>query len=132
MSHVFKKIFAITLLSIALLSPVAAQAVSQSNRDATCEGAQLAGASVDCTDKKLSDDQFGNLITAVINTLSVIVGAVSVIMIIIGGFRYVISSGDSNAMSGAKNTILYAIIGLVIVLFAQVIVRFVITNVQKT
>lgn len=49
-------------------------------------------------------------------------------MIIVGGFRYVISGGDSNGVSGAKNTIMYAIIGLVIVLFAQIIVKFVLTN----
>jgi hypothetical protein len=50
-------------------------------------------------------------------------------MVIIGGFRYIVSNGDSNGVSGAKNTILYAIVGLVIVLFAQVIVRFVLTRV---
>ena len=52
-------------------------------------------------------------------------GAVSVLMIIIGGFRYVISGGDSNGIQGAKNTIIYALVGLVIVLFSQIIVRFV-------
>ncbi len=55
-------------------------------------------------------------------------GIVSVVMIIIGGFRYVVSGGDSNGVSGAKNTILYAVIGLVVVLFAQIIVTFVITK----
>ncbi len=65
------------------------------------------------------------LIRSIINTFSVIVGAISVIMIIIGGFRYITSGGDSNNVGGAKNTILYAIVGLIIVAFAQVIVQFV-------
>ena len=52
-------------------------------------------------------------------------------MIIIGGFRYIISSGDSGQITSAKNTILYAIVGLVIVLFAQLIVRFVIGSATK-
>jgi hypothetical protein len=61
----------------------------------------------------------------IINIFSWIVGVVSVIMIIYGGFRYITSGGDSNSVTSAKNTILYAIIGLVIVALAQVIVNFV-------
>lgn len=66
----------------------------------------------------------------IIDIFSIVVGTVSVIMIIIGGFRYIISGGDSTGVTAAKNTILYAIVGLVIVLFSQVIVRFVISNVN--
>lgn len=66
-----------------------------------------------------------NVIKTIINIFSAIVGAVSVIMIILGGFKYITSSGDSNNISSAKNTILYALVGLVVVAFAQVIVQFV-------
>lgn len=66
-----------------------------------------------------------DIITTIINLFSIVVGAVSVIMIIIGGFRYITSGGDSGNVTSAKNTILYAIVGLVIVIFAQTIVRFV-------
>lgn len=58
-----------------------------------------------------------------------IVGALSVIMLIWGGVRYIISGGDSKKITDAKNTILYAIIGLVIAVFAYAIVRFVLVNV---
>jgi Type IV secretion system pilin len=54
-----------------------------------------------------------------------IIGALSVIMIIIGGFRYVVSGGSQTAVSGAKNTILYAIIGLVVAFVAYAAVNFV-------
>lgn len=84
-----------------------------------------------CSDTGEGDGSFSSVIKSVINIFSVVVGAVSVIMIIIGGFRYIVSNGDSNGVSGAKNTILYAIVGLVIVLFAQVIVRFVLTNISN-
>lgn len=60
-----------------------------------------------------------------INMFSLIVGFVAVIMIIIGGLKYVTSQGDSSNTASAKNTILYAIIGLVVVALAQVIVKFV-------
>lgn len=69
------------------------------------------------------------LIRTIINIFSVIVGAVSVIMIIIGGFKYITSGGSSDGVSGAKNTILYAIVGLVIVAFAQIIVQFVLQRI---
>jgi hypothetical protein len=99
----------------------------------TCEGINIAtGTSgTDCAKDTNGDDPgtaFGDIIKNVINILSILVGAVSVIMLIIGGFRYIISNGDANSTKGAKDTILYALIGLIIVLFAQVIVRFIWTN----
>lgn len=63
----------------------------------------------------------------VTNTILYIVGIIAVIMLIIGGIRYVISGGDSKKVTDAKNTILYAIIGLVIAFLAFAIVNFVIS-----
>jgi hypothetical protein len=73
-----------------------------------------------------------NIIHLVINIFSLIVGVVSVIMIIIGGLKYITSGGDSGNITGAKNTILYAIIGLVVVALAQVVVRFVLAKAVNT
>lgn len=53
-----------------------------------------------------------------------LIGAVAVIMLIIGGFRYVVSGGDSSAIEGAKNTILYAIIGIVVAFLAYAAINF--------
>jgi uncharacterized membrane protein len=61
----------------------------------------------------------------VVNFMSVIVGVVAVVMIIVGGFKYVTSGGDSNKISSAKNTIIYALIGLIIVALSQFIVQFI-------
>jgi hypothetical protein len=94
--------------------------------DDACAGIRAAGGT--CNTTGAAGDTLQPVIRRVINILSVVVGAVSVIMVIIGGFRYVVSNGDSNAVSGAKNTILYAIIGLLVVIFAQVIVSFVYTT----
>lgn len=62
------------------------------------------------------------------NVLLFIIGAVSVIMLIIGGIRYTISQGDSSAVTSAKNTILYSIVGLVVAILAYAAVNFVIGN----
>lgn len=68
------------------------------------------------------------LIRTVINVLLFLIGAVAVIMIIIGGLKYVLSGGDQSAVTSAKNTILYAVIGLVVAILAYAIVNFVISG----
>ena len=78
--------------------------------------------------KAQAEASINNTLDNVINIFSVIVGIVAVVMIIVGGFKYITSSGDSSKVSSAKNTILYAIIGLVVVALAQIIVRFVLSN----
>ena len=75
-------------------------------------------------------DTSGTLITRVINVMLFIIGVLSVIMIVYGGILYVISAGDSGRVSKAKNTIMYAIVGLVVALLAYAIVNFVITRFQ--
>ncbi len=72
-------------------------------------------------------DLFGTtgVITTLTNTLLFIVGALSVIMIIVGGLRYVVSGGNSTAVTAAKNTILYAIVGLIIAFLAFAAINFV-------
>lgn len=59
------------------------------------------------------------------STILYAVGIVSVIMLIYGGLRYVMSGGDSKKVTDAKNTILYAIIGLIIAVLSYAIVHFV-------
>jgi hypothetical protein len=67
-------------------------------------------------------------LTIVTNTLLLAIGFVSVVMLIIGGFRYVLSNGNEKSVSGAKDTILYAIIGVVVALLAFAIINFVLTT----
>ena len=79
-------------------------------------------------------DLFGNsgIFTKITNVMLFIVGAVSVIMIIIGGLRYVISGGNSANVTAAKNTILYAVVGIIVALLGFAIVNFVITSFSPT
>ncbi len=68
------------------------------------------------------------VIKNVVNVILYAIGVAAVIMIVIGGLRYVVSGGDSSGVSGAKNTILYAVVGLVIAIMAYAIVNFVLTQ----
>lgn len=71
------------------------------------------------------------LFTTIINIMLYLIGALSVIMLIYGGIRYTISGGDSSAVTSAKNTILYAIVGIVVALLAYAIVNFVIGGIAN-
>ena len=64
----------------------------------------------------------------ILQTVTLLTGAISIIMVIVGGFRYIISGGDSAATKAAKDTILYAVIGLAVTIFAQTIITFVLSN----
>lgn len=68
----------------------------------------------------------GGIFRTITNVLLFLIGAISVIMLIVGGIRYVVSGGDSSAVQGAKNTILYAIVGVVVAILAYAVVNFVI------
>lgn len=69
------------------------------------------------------------IFTQITTTALYIIGFISVIMLIWGGLRYIVSGGDSKKVTDAKNTILYAIIGLVIAIFAYAIIKFVLTSI---
>lgn len=94
---------------------------SGTNGDLSSNGDQTG-----CTNTNVST--FDKYVKFALNLLSIIVGIAAVIMIIMAGFRYITSGGKQESVTGAKNTILYAVIGLVIVALAQVIVHFVLTE----
>jgi hypothetical protein len=81
--------------------------------------------------KATGDKLFGpnSIWTKIINTLIFVTGSVSVLMIVIGGLRYAISGGDQGAINSAKNTILYAVVGLIMSLMGYAIVNFVLSRI---
>lgn len=70
------------------------------------------------------------IVTKVINIMLFIAGALAVIMIIFGGLRYVTSAGNSSNVTAAKNTVLYAIVGLVVAFLAYAVINFVLGTVM--
>ena len=98
--------------SVALL-PLAAHAETQASVGA--DAAAPSGAPTDLNAQ----------VQNITNTMLLVIGIVAVIMLIVGGFRYVLSNGNEKAISGAKDTILYAIIGIVVALLSYAIVNFV-------
>jgi len=111
-------------LTVGFASPVALAAdCDASNLDISSGAACAQG-------NNTSDTLFGeeSIFKSITNILLFLIGAISVIMLIIGGIRYVISGGDQNQVTSAKNTILYAIVGIVIAFLAYAAVNFVTTS----
>lgn len=116
------------------LAPAYAAAIDCNNpptskEEAQCGACQAAGNLSNC-DPSGAPKTLSDTIATVINILSVFGGALAVIMLIIGGFRYIVSAGNAEQAKNARSTILYAIIGLVIVATAQLIVHFVINGIN--
>lgn len=113
-----------TALAGLLLVPVLALGVSVAT--STADVAAQIQIGVDSVGSTGSDaGSVGDIIKNVINALLYIVGVLAVIMLVWGGIRYTTSAGNANSVSAAKNTILYAIIGLVVAFFAYAIVNWV-------
>jgi hypothetical protein len=78
--------------------------------------------------KDASTTELTDFIKTIVNVMLFILGAIAVLMIIIGGIRYTTSNGDANSTKGAKDTILYAVIGLIVAILAYAIVNFVVAS----
>ncbi len=73
-----------------------------------------------------SKTSIGDIIKNVVLILLYVLGAAAVIMIVIGGIKYTTSQGDANGVTSAKNTILYAVVGLIVALMSYAIVNWVV------
>ena len=102
------------------------------NAPSLCQGASLTVGTTSATpcDNTGAGSSLNNIVRFALNLFSVIVGIIAVVMIVVGGLKYVTSGGDSQRVSGAKDTILFAVVGLIVVALAQVIVHFVLQKVQ--
>ncbi|MDB5182067.1 MAG: hypothetical protein JWP13_830 [Candidatus Saccharibacteria bacterium] len=102
-----------------------AQNTTQPAKDQVCEGVsgQFGGS---CTSGGADIDR---IIKVALNILSWVAGIAAVIMIVIAGLRYITSGGDSSSIAGAKNALIYALVGVVVVAVSQGLVFFILGNV---
>lgn len=108
-------VLSLAVAAVAVVMPIAlpsASAQFKSGLDAARTG-------------EMSTKPIGTTIGEVVNVFLYFVGAVAVIVVIWGGFQYITSSGDSQKATTAKNTIMYAVIGIVVVVMSYAIVNWV-------
>ena len=125
-----KKLLA-TFYVIFALAPLAVYGVSPSDIGNTVNPSDIgntacsaAPGSVGCGSTPLLGS--GGIFESIINDVIFVAASISVLMIVIGGLRYTLSGGDSAGTRGAKDTIIYAVVGLVVSMLAFSIVNFVI------
>ncbi len=122
---------ALTILSLFVLPimPVSAQYDPFGNvcdpSDPLTSSSEVCQAANDPTNPVSGED--GVLVT-VLNIISFVIGAASVLMVMVGGLKYITANGDSNSISSAKNTVLYALIGLAVFVLSQAIIIFVVSR----
>lgn len=116
----------LVIIGFILLNPFTALAAKPDLWGA-CDGTAATNGVI-CDSKTDNVDSF---VTPVVNTLLAVVGVLAVVMIIVGGLKYITSGGDAAKLTSAKNTILYSVIGLVVAIFAYAIVSWINTNAPK-
>ena len=130
MKQLIKKTLQTTLVVSLLALGVTAVGVGPSEvlagTDLTIDGGARAAAPADQEGRSLF--AAGGIFETITNILLFLIGAIAVIMLVIGGIRYVVSGGDQAAVTAAKNTILYAIVGIIVAFLAYAAVQFVITG----
>lgn len=124
-------LIALLVLGTGVVALIPALASAASFSSDACSGVSMVNGGSGSTCDSSAGTKISKILKLVINTLSVIVGIAAVIMVIVSGFKYITSNGDSNSVSSAKSTLIYAVIGLMIVVAAQVIVHFVISKTAK-
>ena len=92
-----------------------------------CQGVGLVSGTGGC-ENQTNGSQLNSVLATFINVFSAIVGLVAVIMIIVAGLQFITANANPQNIAKARSSLLYAIVGLVVVVLAQVIVHFVITQ----
>lgn len=126
-------IMGLMMIAPGAVPSLAAVAAADTVSTGLCQGTNIATGTPgqSCTGGDTADNSIAKIANQVVNIFSIIVGVVAVIMIIYGGFKYITSGGDSGNVSSAKNTLIYAVIGLIIVALSQFIVHVVLNTSNK-
>jgi hypothetical protein len=112
--------------SVSSLSAAAQSQLALTPEDYACNGAGIAGASCNA---KASAKTLNTTIQNIINIFSAIIGVVAVLMIIFAGFKFITAGGEAKNIATARQSIVYALVGLAVVALAQIIVDYVLVKV---
>ncbi len=118
----------LTALTLLLIPNVALTAAAGACPSSPSDAQSQVLNGISQTGSNCSGGGVDSAIKAAVNILTLVVGIAAIVMIVYSGFRYITSAGDSNRVSAAKSTLIYAIIGLAIIGLSQVLVHWVLTT----
>ena len=78
-----------------------------------------------CRNKDEAQNKVNSTVAGIVNLLLMALGIISIIMIVVGGILFALANGDSSRVAKARNTVIYAVVGLVVALFAGALVNFI-------
>lgn len=115
----------VTLLTpaVALAAPPPSTSPADSAKSQVCQGVSSNITGSDCNGAT-AQASLEKIMATVLDILSWVAGIAAVIMVVIAGLKYITSGGDSSSISTAKTSLIYAIVGVIVVAIAQTIVRF--------
>ena len=126
-------IFTLLLVSGCIVAaPLSAQAGSNIV-GTVCNGNNNTGSSAVCTDTKNVNPSTNPIIDRfqkITLIVAYVAGAAAVLMLLAGSLKYITAAGDSNKISSAKNTIIYALVGIIVIVLAASIIEFVVTKIK--
>ena len=123
MKKTIKNFILALTLSIGVLSPLALTQSASAVNPVQDACANSGSASSLC--QNTAGNSVSSVVGIIVNVLLFVVGIISVIMIIISGLKYATSNGDTGNVTSAKNTLLYAVVGLIVAFVAFAIVNWV-------
>lgn len=135
MKKIFAGILAVVCLGLALQTPVLAEGETSNTSSESSTTTNSGGGFGQHASQGLnqvageSRTTAGDIIKKIIDFMLFAIGVVAVIMIIYGAIQYTTSAGDSGKVASAKNTIIYAIVGLIVAILAYAIVNFVVSTI---
>lgn len=107
-------------------TPTPAPTATTDNKSAVCEGAGLVNGASGCTSSTANPSPDVNTVVKTgVNLFSAIVGVIAVVMVILAGLHFITAQGDPGKVATARNTLIYAAIGIMVVALAQLFVKFV-------
>ena len=124
LTRIIASVLFIALTSVGLLGNPPAFADCSNVCDASCDAAPSVKEAAGCN--ATTNDALPKVIQNILNVILSISGIIAVIFIVIGGIHYMTSAGDAGKIKKAKDTVLYAVIGLIVCILAFAIVNFVI------
>jgi hypothetical protein len=128
-------ILAVPVLAFGVNTMLSATVSAQAASTPSCPAGMTMTSGAKCAQGTGQNDNLfgtGGVFSLITNTALFIIGAVSVLVLIYGGILYTISGGDGTKVTTAKNTILYAVVGIIVAVLAYAIVNFVIAGLAGT
>jgi hypothetical protein len=120
-------------LAIAVVAGLPAVAQAKDPFEDACTTTQGSGDSTVCRSRNQTTNPLigsSGVLNRIIDFMSIVGGIMVTIVVVIGGFKYITSDGDSSKISSAKNTIIYGLIGLAVIVLARIIVSVVVSRIS--